>query len=412
MNFLLKIVEGPNKGAEIALVEGVAVMLGKGDACDIVLADATLPDEALSIEASTAGVSVGGEPVQPFQVKTFGATSFAVGPADAPWGELRWPKREESRDEGGEPGGKSAARVQRPASREEPADAPAEPAKRRRGCLGCFVVLILLLVLAGLAWFYYLRGAYWRWRETREGDAAPGDGARHSAGQPGVKSSATVAPPVSPLAAVAAKYGLSLSESKSGATLSGNLKTRRERLSATAEAYQAQPGVNLDISDDESFRASAEDALFTLTEGALKVAAATNRVVAITGSSPSPAALKKTLESLNADMPKLRNVDVSGVAVGSEFSVSETTDDVRGEDVAAPGAVASHPSRRSRRAARPQNKVDLPVCGILTAPYPCLVMRDGRRIHEGTTIAGSTIVKIGTDYIVITNSTGRFEWKP
>ena len=43
MNFLLKIVEGPNKGAEIALVEGVAVTLGKGDDCDIVLADPTLP---------------------------------------------------------------------------------------------------------------------------------------------------------------------------------------------------------------------------------------------------------------------------------------------------------------------------------------------------------------------------------
>lgn len=415
MNFLLKIVEGPNKGAEIALVEGVAVTLGKGDACDIVLADTTLPDEALSIEASADGVSVGGEPVQPFQVKTFGATSFAVGPSDAPWGELKWPKRDESRDEGGEPkdeGTSPAPRTSRPASREESAAAPSEPAKRRRGCLGCFVVLILLLVLAGLAWIYYLRGAYWRWRETREGDAAPGDGARHSAGQPGVKSSATVAPPVSPLAAIAVKYGLSLSEAKSGTTLSGNLKTRRERLLATAEAYQAQPGVNLDISDDETFRASAEDALFTLTEGALKVAAATNRVVAITGSSPSPAALKKTLEALSADMPKLRNVDVSGVAVGSEFAVSETTDDVRGEDVAASGAVASHPSRRSRRAVRPQNKVDLPVCGILTAPYPCLVMRDGRRIHEGTTIAGSTIVKIGADYIVITNSTGRFEWKP
>ena len=45
MNFLLKIVEGPNKGAEIALVEGVVVSLGKRDDCDIVLADATLPED-------------------------------------------------------------------------------------------------------------------------------------------------------------------------------------------------------------------------------------------------------------------------------------------------------------------------------------------------------------------------------
>ena len=37
MKFLLKIVQGPNAGAEIALVEGVRVTLGSADACDIVL---------------------------------------------------------------------------------------------------------------------------------------------------------------------------------------------------------------------------------------------------------------------------------------------------------------------------------------------------------------------------------------
>ena len=94
MNFLLKIVEGPNKGAEVALVEGVAVTLGKGDDCDIVLADPTMPDVPLSVETSADGVVVGGEPLEALWVKTYGATSFAVGPADAPWGELKWPKAE------------------------------------------------------------------------------------------------------------------------------------------------------------------------------------------------------------------------------------------------------------------------------------------------------------------------------
>ena len=91
MNFLLKIVEGPNKGAEIALVSGVAVTLGKGDDCDIVLADPTLPSAPVSIEASDSGVTVDGEPLEPFAVKTSGATSFAIGPAEAPWDELKWP---------------------------------------------------------------------------------------------------------------------------------------------------------------------------------------------------------------------------------------------------------------------------------------------------------------------------------
>ena len=52
MNFIIKIVEGPNRGAEIALPEGVAVTLGKSDACDVVLADSTLPDEPLTFAAA------------------------------------------------------------------------------------------------------------------------------------------------------------------------------------------------------------------------------------------------------------------------------------------------------------------------------------------------------------------------
>ena len=94
MNYLLKIVEGPNKGAEVALVEGVAVTLGKGDDCDIVLVDSTMPDTPLNVEATAGGVMVDGKPVEQFEVMTSGATSFAVGPAGAPWGALKWPKAE------------------------------------------------------------------------------------------------------------------------------------------------------------------------------------------------------------------------------------------------------------------------------------------------------------------------------
>ena len=92
MSFLLKIVAGPNKGAEIALPEGVAVMFGKGDECDIVLADPTLPDAAMALKASPDGVTLDGVPLEPLAVAERGATAFAVGPADAPWGELKWPE--------------------------------------------------------------------------------------------------------------------------------------------------------------------------------------------------------------------------------------------------------------------------------------------------------------------------------
>ena len=148
MNFLLKIVEGPNKGAEIALVEGVAVTFGKGDDCDVVLADSTLPEEPLSVEASADGVTVDGRPAEPFEVMTSGATSFAVGPADAPWGALKWPKSEEE-ETGKEGAGNSEhgtgseegspTRDAGPATEEKPDSSDEAPAKKGRGgCLSCF----------------------------------------------------------------------------------------------------------------------------------------------------------------------------------------------------------------------------------------------------------------------------------
>lgn len=410
MNFLLKIVEGPNKGAEIALVEGVAVTLGKGDDCDIVLADQTLPDEAMKIEVSGDAVSLNGTPLDPFVVKTSGATSFAVGPSQAPWGELKWPAKEEpastasddrSEEESASPD--ASGRTPRDPGKEEPAAASGEK-KRRGGCLGCLLALLLVvLLLAGLAWFF--RGTV---RPYAEKAFASAERFWSGAGGRGRESpeDETSAPRPSSLAAIAARYGLSLSEGEGLARMSGNLKTRRERLAATAEAYQAQPGVELDLSDDESFRTAAEDALFTLSEGALKVVVATNRAMAMTGTSPSPMALKKTLEALNADLPKLRGVDVSGVRFGAVAGHGAATGG--GTEAEETSAVPHAARARSRRAAAPS----FPVCGILTVPYPCLVMRDGRRIMEGATIGDSVIAEIGADSVVLTNSTGRFTWKP
>ena len=77
MSFVLKIVRGANAGAEIALPEGVAVTLGKSDDCDIVLADATLPDAALTLAAAADGVTLDGEALAPFAVTERGATADA-----------------------------------------------------------------------------------------------------------------------------------------------------------------------------------------------------------------------------------------------------------------------------------------------------------------------------------------------
>ena len=402
MGYLLKIVEGPNKGAEIALVEGVAVTLGKGEDCDIVLADPTMPEAPITVEASADGVAVGGEPLESFSVKTFGATSFAVGPADAPWGELKWPKAEVREEE---PGDKEApSEPPNDQTAEPPSDQTTEPSSRRRGgCFGCLLAfLVLLLVLAVLLWFFrdaVKPHAESLWEKMRAGRSA-------ADGSPTAQASSSDAR-LSNLREIAAKYELSLVESDGQVRVSGNLKTRRDRLAATAEAYGALPGVELDLSDDESLRASAEDALFTLTEGAIKVVAATNRVVSIAGSSASPLSLKKTLEALSADLPKLRNIDASGVVISPGMARADGNEAGNGEQ-----ANGTFAPRAPRRTPKKTSSPTLPVCGILTTPYPCLVMRDGRRIMEGAAIADSVIVEIGADSVTLTNSTGRFTWRP
>ena len=250
MNFLLKIVEGPNKGAEIALVAGVAVTVGKGDGCDVVLADPTLPEKPIEIEASVDGVTVDGEPLNPFVVRTSGATSFAVGPVDTPWDELKWANAESEKVESPEP---EAAKLE--AEKAQAPEGKQIAGRRHGGCFGCLFAL-LLLVLAVAAAFLFFGGRiketdWWRrvWRFN--GSAAP----------------ESVAEPEVFLGDIAAKYGLSLAESNGAVRISGDLKTRAERLRATAEIYAVRPGAELDIADDESFRASADDALFTLTEG-------------------------------------------------------------------------------------------------------------------------------------------------
>jgi len=407
MSFILKIVEGPNKGAEVALVEGVAVTLGKGDDCDIVLADPTMPDEPLPLQASADGVTVGGESLSPLHVKTVGATSFAVGPADAPWGELVWPGKEPSKSDGAEEEGAKPEEAGAEGSKPEGGadEGPEQPAvSRRHGCLWCLVVLfVIVLALCALAWFHREKSkevckvGYAKIRET-----CSGWGLKWEFLEEKPAETAEVAEKPS-LDLVAARYDIELTEEGGVAKLAGNFKTRRERLAATAQAYAVQPGVELDFSDDESLRASAEDALFTLTEGALRLSAATNRFLEIVGRSPSADALKKTLKALDADMPKLNGVDVTGVSFGH----------VPGSHVAAESATGGLFQRTGdARAKKHSATPSLPVCGILTTPYPCLITRDGSRYHEGASLGDSVIVKIGADSVVLTNSTGRFTWKP
>ncbi len=416
MAFLLKIVEGPNKGAEIALVEGVAITLGKTDDCDVILADPTLPDAPLEISATADAVLVGGVPLDQFNVRTAGSTGIAVGPADAPWGPLVWPKPEEEKETPETESPESEAPEQK--AEEQKADDNKTPddstnkrtnertdKRKRRGCLGClFAAIIVLLILLLLGWIFR---ATLRPRAQTLCDKV---GLRWSSSGGGVATAVDVDAPASSGFAIeklANRYGLLLEEDNGRAKLSGNFATRAERLKATAEAYATQPGIDLDFSDDESFRTAAEDSLFTLTEGAMKVTVATNRYLHLAGFSESPLTLQKTLELLNADLPKLRGFDVADVKLASPATPPATP--LR--TIPTTPLVQRSNVQTVKGPARPATP-SLPVCGILTTPYPCLVMRDGRRISEGGMVGDTIILSIAADSVTVTNSAGRFTWKP
>ena len=414
MAFLLKIVEGPNKGAEIALVEGVAITLGKTDDCDVILADPTLPDAPLEISASADAVLVGGVPLEPFNVRTAGSTGIAVGPADAPWGPLVWPKPEETSDSHiDESSDRQTVETKDDGTIQQSDDGTTgqsdnqtirqsdNQTKKRRGCLGCLLAAIVILtILLLLGWIFRaaLRPRAQALRDRISVKWRSNGGGEVSAVNTDAPASSGFA-----LEKLADHYGLLLEEDNGRAKLSGNFTTRAERLQATAEAYASRPGIDLDFSDDESFRTAAEDSLFTLTEGAMKVMTATNRYLHLTGISESPLTLQKTLEQLNSDLPKLRGFDVASVKLVSPASPMPSE----------AAALADKQSNRQtvKRPARPVAPV-LPVCGILTTPYPCLVMRDGRRILEGGTVGDATILSIDADSVTVTNAAGRFTWKP
>ena len=394
MKFLLKIVQGPNAGAEIALVEGVRVTLGSADSCDIVLADPTLPAEACAIEASADAVVLtpsGAEPetLEPLRVRSFGSTALAVGPADSPWGPLIWEAPaaaeppagagEEARAESEPPRAADTESAAKPADEaaatpaaKDSEDKPRRSSARRLG--GLVLLLLLLLLLA--AWLLARRGA------GSEGPAPSGPAAA-----------------AEDAAAIAARYGLTLVETNGTTLARGDFPTRAERLEATAQLYEAQPGIALDLADGETLLVSSSDLLQAATDGALKVAKITNRVAVLSGHAPDPAYLDAALKALRTDVPRLSGTDTAAVSVATPVAP------------ATPLPLAA-PALAPRAAPAPQAP-RLPLCGILLQPYPCLVLQNGQRLVVGAEVGGFKIERIARDRITLRRGKEEpLEWTP
>jgi type III secretion system YscD/HrpQ family protein len=390
MKFLLKIVQGPNAGAEIALVEGVRVTLGSADSCDIVLADPTLAAEACAIEASADSVVLtpsGAEPetLAPLQVRSFGSTALAVGPADSPWGPLVWeaPAAAEAAMEDGEkadtppppPAAEATAKPADEAAAEPAAEGSADkPPRSSARRLGFPIALLLLALLA--AWLLTRR-----WAKP----AVPPPSGTTAASDP---------------AALVARFGLTVLETNGVVVYRGDFATRAERLAATAELYEAQPGVTLDLADRETLLSSSADLLQAATEGALQITDVTNRVAVLAGRAPDPGFLRATIEALRTDVPRLSGTDTAAVTVATPVAPAAPV-------AASVSPLAPRPAAPARQAPR------MPLCGILLQPYPCLVLQNGQRLAVGAEVGGYKIERIARDRITLRRGEEEpLEWTP
>jgi hypothetical protein len=140
------------------------------------------------------------------------------------------------------------------------------------------------------------------------------------------------------------------------------------------------------------------------------VHSATNRIIELSGFSPGASNLRATLEAIRADVPNVRNVDCTRVTLGESNGISEVVEPANPE--ASKPAVKGVKTARVRRDKRKSSAPKMPVVGVMTVPYPCIVLKDGSRVTEGAEFGGFIIDKIGADTIRVRGPEGTFEWRP
>lgn len=407
MSWLLKIVEGPMAGAEVALVTGTRIKVGSTDDCDIVIADATIPVFTLDVSESAVTLSTpSGETrvLKPFEINDQGTTALAVGPAEGAWKPLTRPAPEpEAPPEETSPTPKTEPdAVEPPPPAAEPETKPEPKSRRGCGCICAVMGVLLLLVVLALAWYFWphVRDRYPTVAEKVETSVSTMQG--------WFKSVTAKKDPPAPvrgptLAEIAQQYGLNLGEKDGRPQLTGNVRLRTERLAIRALALEENAQTLFDLTDDETLKTSSDELLFVVTEGALKAISASNRVVVLSGYAPNARELERAIRALNADVPGIERLETSAIQVGGTppQAVAKTKFAAPGVKAAAPVAAAATAARR-----------DYPIAGILTKPYPLVVMRNGLRLAEGAQVGTAIIERIEADKLILRDGKTTFEWKP
>lgn len=413
MNLILKIVQGPNAGAEAALLEGVNLKIGKSDECDLILADQSLPDVACELEVTADGVTMllpDGKKVQmqPFCVRVFETTAIAIGPAEGAWAELKWPVPGE--DDNKDP--------------EEDKEAKPVPMTRARKLqIAMLVFLVLVIVLEFALWFF------WPYLNTKMTQVRNWSREKYARMTEDKLKLAAVPIHKRTLKELAMIYKVRVKSDNDRTIMYGNLNTRESRLRLIAQAYSVSPGIHLELTDDETMQTSVQELLNMLTDSSLKIVSMQNRKLALGGSINGMNNLNEVLKAINSDVPHIEKIDCSAVSVNipvrkaaklpgikvfTKKTTEKTTPAPQGESLGKKPEVLPLIDNLKQqpipKSADTYKK--LPIVGILTRPYPCLVLRNGTRVMEGAEFLGYVVERINDDVIILRNGDITFEWRP
>ena len=470
---ILKILTGPQEGAELELSVGVALRLGTDDSCDAVLVDAMAPANAMELiqegenvfaTAAAERLFVGDEPlavgvktpIQDYAVMTIGSTRCAVGDADKPWPPLRWipldvlmteksqPQVETKPTEEATTASEQSKENDAPLSREQlekldELQSKKRAAHNRRLAIVSWLLLILICIIG-----MWLTGRY-VWDLAAPKEKAETADIVQNAHKTRLER----------LREKAEALGLTIEEEEDGTIrkISGNVPKLSQRTIIEQIVKYDCPQVVCEMTDDETLARSVKELIWGLTEGRLKLVSLTNRMAKIVGMTNSEDEWKTIVDNIRHDIPRLAKIE--GEIVYADVMAAKLREaltktgfqNVRVEIL--PGElqfVGYAPKDSSKTFVKfveeavkyfpdnvklsnlvkwkdPEMNVEgeapvepkaqqLPITGIVVHPYPCVILADGQRLGTGSQVGGYTIDEISLTEVSLSRNEEKLTWRP
>lgn len=467
---ILKILTGPQEGAELELDASIALRMGTDDSCDIAIVDAMAPGQALDIVmegddvfvtaaaerifAGDAPLPVGEKTVLPdYTVLTIGSTRCAVGNTDKAWPPLRWipldvllaekPEKQEDAKPEEEKAAEQPQQEETPLSREQVEKLDELQSKQRaKRSRGFAIISWLVLILICVAGMWFTGRHVWKLAEPKEKNETTDiiENA-HKTRLEKLREKATA-------------LGLTIEEEEDGniRRISGNVPKASQRTLIEQIVKYDCPQVICEMTDDETLGRSLKELIWGLTEGRLQVVSLHNRTAKIMGMTNSEEEWNTIVDNIRHDIPRLGDVESDVVyadvmAAKLREALAKTGfQDVRVEIL--PGElqfVGYAPKESSQTFVRlveeavkyfpenarltnmvkwkdPDTPVDgeepapkarqLPITGIVVHPYPCVILADGQRLGTGSQVGGYTIDEISLTEVSLSRDEEKLTWRP